>query len=182
MEWVKLFGALFGKEQTADSVAASVARAYDSLKTVAAQARSVPEVLTGYPMGGDWLAGGGKSYMAQFLRDAGARSVWEAHAVPGTITVTLESALAAGADAPFWLHPSLWKSREEILAQEPRVDMLGSFKKDEIWQIQKRVNPNGFFDFYESGIVRPDLILRDLLRIFHPELSQDSLVYYERIE
>ena len=32
------------------------------------------------------------------------------------------------------------------------------------------------------AVVRPDVVLRDLIHIFHPELVSDSLYYYRHLE
>jgi len=38
-------------------------------------------------------------------------------------------------------------------------------------------------DIFESGAVRADLVLRDYVKIFHPEiLSKDTLVYMQEIK
>jgi len=182
-EWIRFFGVLFGKEREADSIFAETQKKYDSLLRLALNATKKPLVLTGYPQGSEWLAGGGSSYFAKFLQDAGAKYIWENNTQTGTLTLGIETALQSGVQAEFWLHPSLWTSKAEIMQNEPRISMLRLWQSGKIYQSSKRTGKNGSRDFYESAIANPDLVLADLIFIFHPKiLPKHDFVYYERVE
>jgi iron complex transport system substrate-binding protein len=46
-----------------------------------------------------------------------------------------------------------------------------------------RNTPEGGSDFWETGVVEPDAILRDLIKIFHPELDTGwNLKYYMQLK
>ena len=45
-----------------------------------------------------------------------------------------------------------------------------------------RTNAAGGNDYYESAVVNPDLVLRDLVKIFHPELVEEDFVYYKQLK
>jgi iron complex transport system substrate-binding protein len=36
-------------------------------------------------------------------------------------------------------------------------------------------------DYWESAVVNPDIVLRDLIKIFHPELVEEPFVYYKQL-
>jgi iron complex transport system substrate-binding protein len=182
-EWLRFFGILFGKEHEADSIFAETRKKYGSLAQLALNTARKPMVLTGYPQGSEWLAGGGSSYFAKFLQDAGAKYIWESSKQAGTLTLGIETALQNGMQAEFWLHPSLWTSKAEIMQNEPRISMLPLWQSGKIYQSSKRISKNGSRDFYESAVANPDLVLTDLISIFHPEiLPEHDFVYYKRIE
>jgi len=182
-EWLKFFGILFGKEKDADSIFTEISEKYNLLAGLAHNAEKKPPVLTGYPQGSEWFAGGGNSYFAKFLRDAGAQYIWENTAKTGLLTLNIEDALQSGSQAEFWLHPSLWTSKAEILQNEPRMNMLPLWQNGKIYQSSKRIGKNGSRDFYESAAAYPDLVLADLIFIFHPEiLPQHKFVYYESLK
>jgi iron complex transport system substrate-binding protein len=85
--------------------------------------------------------------------------------------------------ADFWLHPSSWKNKAEILQNEPRMNVFPLWLNDNIYQNSKRTGKNGSSDFYESAAVYPDLVLSDLILIFHPEiLPRHNFVYYEPLK
>jgi len=184
MEWIRFMGVLLHAEARADSLFIEAASQYDSLcGQVAKDSIQRPVVLLGYPDGDNWQAGGGLSYMAQFLEDAGARYLWKDHAEPGILSLSLEIALTQGAQAEFWLHPGAWRSQEEIHRAEARVDLLPVWRNGNIYQHSQRMGKNGSIDFYESGIAHPERILADLIRILHPGILPDStLSYYRRVE
>jgi len=182
-EWLRFFGVLFGKEREADSIFAETQKKYDSLVQLALSAAKKPLVLTGYPEGSEWLTGGGGSYVAKFLQDASAKYIWESNTQAGTLTLGIETALQSGMQAEFWLHPSLWTSRVEIMQNEPRISVLPVWQSGKIYQSSKRIGKNGSRDFYESAVANPHLVLADLIRIFHPEiLPEHNFVYYEALE
>ena len=51
-----------------------------------------------------------------------------------------------------------------------------------IWNDNSRQNAKGGNDFWESGVVRPDLILRDLIRILSGSTPATQLTYYQPVE
>ncbi|MDR2593497.1 MAG: ABC transporter substrate-binding protein [Fibromonadaceae bacterium] len=182
-EWLKFFGILFGKEKEADSIFKETVHRYNLLAEQALNSAEKPSVITGYPQGSEWLAGGGNSYFAKFLRDAGAKYIWENTPQTGLLTLNIEAALQSGAQAEFWLHPSLWASKSEITQNEPRMHIFPSWQNNKIYQSSKRTGKNGSRDFYESGVAYPDLVLADLIFIFHPEiLPEHRFVYYELVK
>jgi iron complex transport system substrate-binding protein len=183
LEWLKVFGVLFGKEREADSIFKETSEKYNSLLDIALRSAAKPTVLTGYPQGSEWQAGGGNSYFAKFLRDAGAKYIWESNAQTGILTLNIESVLSSGMQAEFWLHPSLWTSREEIMQNEPRVSVFPSWQNGKIYQNSLRTGKNGSRDFYESAAAHPDLVLADLIFMFHPDiLPEHEFVYYELVK
>jgi len=182
-EWLKFFGILFGKEKEADSIFKETVNKYNLLAEQALNSTEKPSVITGYPQGSEWLAGGGNSYFAKFLRDAGAKYIWESTPQTGLLTLNIETALQSGAQAEFWLHPSLWASKAEIAQNEPRMSIFSSWQSNKIYQSSKRTGKNGSRDFYESAVAYPDLVLADLIFIFHPEiLPEHKFVYYELVK
>lgn len=184
LEWMRFIGVLVGKEALADSLFEQSVAKYDSLSALV-KARQLPRplVLLGFPAGDNWQAGGGQSYMARLIADAGGRYVWERQPESGIYVLPLEKALQEGAPADYWLHPSSWRSRAEVQAAEGRVRMLKSWNEGKVYQHCKRLGPYGSIDFYESGVVRPELVLEDLVRLLHPGLLPEAdLYYYKRLE
>ena len=52
-----------------------------------------------------------------------------------------------------------------------------------VFNNNRRQTPAGGSDFWESGVVRPDLVLRDLNAILRPETAGTAeLHYYKRLE
>ncbi len=180
-EWIKVVGALLDKREEADSIFKKIELNYKTIKQLAQQVSKQPKVVTGSIYKGIWYAAGGKSFVAQLINDAGADYLCGGDTTTGSIPQSLEYVLQEYEGADYWINVNA-KSLEEINDIEPRSKILKAFQEENVYYYSKRENPNGGLDYYESGIVRPDLLLQDLVTIFHPDLEQKETTYYKKLE
>ncbi len=174
-EWIKVFGYLFGRQAQAHAVFDSIEAQYLAIKLQAPAIR--PIVISGAGFNGQWNAPGGKSYMAQLIADAGGEYVLKNDTSAGSLTMGTEGFYQAASRAQIWLNPGIARSKADILAMEPRAVFFAPMQKGRIFNCSKRVSSAGGYDFYESGVLRPDLILRDLTIIFSGDST--GLYFYE---
>lgn len=71
-EWIKFIGLFIGQEEEANAKFAAIEKPYNDLKQLAANVKKRPVVFSGEIRGGNWYAVGGKSFLAELFRDAGA--------------------------------------------------------------------------------------------------------------
>lgn len=182
-EWVKFISLFFNREAEAEAWFERVRADYAAARALAAGVERRPTVHTGQVWGGVWYASGGQSYVARLLADAGADYVWADDASSGSMEHDIETQLAQAADAEFWLHAaSWWASIADALAEDARYGEFASLQNGNVWNPTLATNEQGGNDFFESGSVRPDLVLRDLIAILHPNLLPDhEFVYYQRM-
>lgn len=184
-EWLKAFAALTDQEATANTSYQSVANAYGTLKTKAAGvgAAARPYVMTGFVYQGRWSTSGGKSYEARTIDDAGGRYVWADNSSTGPVYVSLEAELNKAHDADFWINGSLyWTSHTQMLSEEPRYRNFKAWQTQRVWNNDKGANANGGQPYQEEGPYRPDLVLGDLVAIFHPNLApHHQFTYYRQL-
>ncbi|MDR3717070.1 MAG: ABC transporter substrate-binding protein [Puia sp.] len=181
-EWVKLMAALVNKEAYVNAKFDSVSHTYDSLAQLAARTSVRPHVIVGLPFKGSWFVPAGESYMAQFLRDAGAGYKWYDTKGIGSISLNFESVAPEALTADYWLNIGSADTKADILAKDKRYSSFKAFKTGDVYNNNKRVNDLGSNDYWESGGVNPQLILADLIRILHPELLPDhQLIYYKQL-
>ena len=171
-EYVKLFGALAGCPQKADSVFAAVRDAYLSMTV---QEQSV-NVLVNIPYGDQWYIPGSNNYMFRLIADAGGTVLGAANGVQSSV-ISLEQAYSLSLEADFWLHPGWCTTKAELASVHPLFSSFPAFR-GEIWNNTAKATPGGGNAFWETGPARPDLILRDLRTIFSGTPSTDSLTYY----
>ncbi|MBN2731005.1 MAG: ABC transporter substrate-binding protein [Balneolaceae bacterium] len=182
-EWLKVMGALLEKEEQANRQFAKVAQRYEQLKSKAEGAEGNPLVINNMPYKGAWFVSGGESFTAQFLKDAGADYPWYNNPSTGGLRLNFETVYEAGLRAEVWLNPGTAVTKEDILAKDGRFSDFKSFETGRIYNNNKRMSPAGGNDFWETGVVRPDLILSDLITILHPEVMEsDSLYFYQKVE
>jgi len=181
-EWLKFVAAFLGKEHEADSIFEDIEKKYLHLSAKAAEINDKPAVLDGACYKGTWHSAGGRSYPAQLYRDAGARYYWENDTSRGSLALSLEVIIQKQVESDFWMNTSSG-SRSELLGIESRYALFKAFREGNVYHFGKRVNPNGGYDYYESGVVRPDLLLKDLISVFHPDITGQNYetVYLQKI-
>jgi len=181
-EWVKLMGALVNKEELVNKKFDSLALAYERLAQRAKQAAVKPSVIIGLPFKGTWFVPAGESYMAQFLRDAGATYRWSDSKGVGSLSLNFEAVAPEALTADYWLNVGYVDTKADIVAKDQRYASFKPFKTGQVYNYNKLVNDIGSNDYWESGAVNPQVILADLVRILHPELLPDhSLTYYKQL-
>jgi len=182
-EWLKVFGALFCRERMADSIFSSIERSYDSVKTyVSTNSKNRPEVMLGLPWKDTWYISPGNSYISNLIDDAGGEYLWKGSSSETAMPYSLESVWMKALNAEYWLNISTVRSRNEILAVDPRLGELPPFRSGKMFNNVKRISSNGGIDYWESGALKPHIILRDLAMILHPELfNSEDYYYYIRV-
>ena len=181
-EWIKLMGLLTGKEEKADSVFNSIVKNYKRYCLLAKQAANKPTVLVGNTYKGVWYAVGGNSFVAKLISDANASYYWKNDSTAGNLPLSFEAVLQKQKDDEYWIDANA-SSLSEILNVEPRCNQFKAFQTGKVYHYNKRINPEGGLDYYESGVIRPDLLLRDLLIILHPGLldSTSQTTYWQKL-
>ena len=152
-EWIKFIGMFIGKEKEAAEIFAGIESRYNELKEKAAKVESRPTVTSGEMHYGNWHAVGGKNYLAQSGED-----------------LEFEKMYALSANADYWRilnsHDGDF-SYEALKASEPRNEMLKAFKEKKVIYCNMKQTP-----YYEIAPVKPDVLLKDFVAIFHPELVE----------
>ena len=93
-----------------------------------------------------------------------------------------EAYLLANA-ADIWLNVGPCNTLAELTAQNPKFAEVPAVRDRMVFNNNRRQTPAGGSDFWESGVVRPDLVLRDLNAILRPETAGTAeLHYYKRLE
>ncbi|MDA3948098.1 MAG: ABC transporter substrate-binding protein [Spirochaeta sp.] len=184
-EWIRLFGALFERDEVALRLfgerSARYAAMAERVDAVAADER--PSVLLNAPWQGTWPVPAGESYVARLFADAGADYLWADRPGTGSLFLDLEAVLQRGAAADFWFNLNFgWRAKSDVEALDPRLTVFRPYRTDRMYHYIGRVRRWGANDFWESGAARPDLVLSDLIHVMHPELLPDhDLVYYRRL-
>lgn len=168
-EWIKFVGMFIGKEKEANEVFEGIEQRYNVLKEAAAAASFKPTVLSGEMHYGNWHAVGGKNYLAQIFRDAGAEYVINDEETSGE-DLEFEKMYALAANADYWRILNSFPgdfSYEALKASEPRNELFKAYKEKKVIYCNMKQTP-----YYEISPVKPDVLLKDFVAIFHPELVE----------
>ena len=121
--------------------------------------------------------------MAKFIQDAGGNYIWQDNDQTGALGLDFETVLDKAQAANIWLNVILADSRNDLAAADERYRNFEAFQHNQVYSYTARISENGGYDFFESALVRPDVVLQDLIRIFHPEtLPNHDLYYYKKLE
>lgn len=179
-EWIKFIAPFFNKGKLGDSIFSSVEANYLLHKKSVENCTTRPSVMTGMPYKDQWWVPGGKAYLATILKDAGADYLWKDNASDESFVVSPEQMIVEAERADFWLHTGFITSLNGVAGFDSRYSNFKPFREKRVYNNDLRLTADGGNDFWESGVVRPDLILEDLISIFHPEISREHQLYYYR--
>ena len=172
-EWVKLVGMFIGKEREANEVFAGIEHRYNELKEkvkrLKGEKKQYPTVFSGEMHYGTWHAVGGKNYLAQIFKDAGATYVIDDEETSGE-NLEFEKMYALAANADYWRILNSFPgefSYEALKASEPRNELFKAFREKKVIYCNMKQTP-----YYEISPVEPDRLLKDFVAVFHPELVE----------
>ena len=177
-EWIKFFGVLLNKEKEADSIFNQIASEYDKVKELTNRVTIKPSVLSGALYKDVWYMPAGESWAAQFLEDAGVNYHWKDSEGSGSLSLSLESVLEKGSQADFWISPSQFTSYTEMEESNSHYLEFTAFKNKKVFTFANTKGATGGLLYYELAPQRPDLVLKDLVHIFHPELVPNHSPYF----
>lgn len=167
--YMKLFGKLLGKEKEADDKFKEIRNNYENLKKIALKSISKPNVLANEMYGDIWYLPGGKTFTANYIKDANANYILKDNTDEKAVTMSFEEVFSKSKNIQYWVNAGNHTSKKEMLNINPIYTKLEVFKKRKIYGVSGKEKQKAN-DFFESGVVRSDLVLKDYIKIFHPEL------------
>ncbi|MEO7977440.1 ABC transporter substrate-binding protein [Flavobacterium sp.] len=169
-EWVKLYGALFGKEEKAKELFDKIVTSYNQAKKLVAEKPAISTVLYGSMYEDVWYVAKGNSWVAQFMKDAQANYLWASLEGSGSQGLSFEKILDKAKSAHFWIATGSVKSLNEFAKMNPHYSEFDAFKNKTIYTFEGKLGATGGTIYYETSPSRPDLVLKDYIKIFHPDL------------
>ena len=169
-EWLRFYGLLVGQEQRGDSLFAQIEKEYLTVKNLAAQATSRPTVLSDLKYGSAWYIAGGQSTTGRLYADAGADYVFAELPNSGSVPMAFEVVFDKGEHADFWLikyNQPQDKTYKELQKDYSLYTRFKAFRERRIYGCNTYRIP-----FYEESPFHPEILLKDMVKIFHPELLE----------
>ena len=183
-EWCVPVAEIIGCRERGIEIFNRIPKRYDSLKTIAARVPERPDVMVNIPYGDAWIMSPPGSYMGRLITDAGADYIYPGDTTEVSRTIDIEEAYKLVNECDYWINTGRVTSKAALLAELPKFADVPCLKEGRVYNNNLRINEHGGDDFWESGIMHPDIILEDLINIFHPGLlgKSGSLYYYRKIE
>lgn len=169
-EWIKFFGVLLGRTAEAKKIFDQIADSYKNSKELAKTVENNPLVLSGSMYKDQWYVPYGDSWQARFIEDANADYVYENTSGSGSMALAFETVLSDAADAEFWIAPGQFTSYRQLEEASAHYEQFKAVKERNVYTYSSTTGETGGILYYELAPNRPDLVLRDLISIFHPQL------------
>lgn len=175
-EWMRFYGLLTGTSGRADSLFREVEKEYLRVKELAARSEKRPTVISDLKYGSVWYISGGGSTTGKLFADAGADYVFSDVKNSGSVPMAFETVFDKGQLADCWLikynHPED-KTYRALAAEYAPYSRFQAFRERRIYGCNTYRIP-----YYEETPFHPDRLLKDMVKIFHPELLGDYQTRY----
>lgn len=182
-EWLIFIASFYNQEEKARKVFNFISTEYMALKYRNSKysPKTKPKVLVGEIQNGHWVTCGGQSDLAQIIADAGAELLLSR---PSQVTqsISLEELSLQKIPVDFWLTHNAWKSHKDLATARSRNSHYLLISAKNIYNNNLIRNKHNSNDYWEMGMQRPDLVLRDLSALFNPKEYKDHKTrWYQKI-
>jgi iron complex transport system substrate-binding protein len=178
-EWVVAIAEIVGKRERGEEIFRHIEERYMVVRE-GANTVDRPKVMFNLPYQDVWYMPSDDSYMVRLIEDAGGEYIYKGkNPTGGSRGISLEEALSLVNRADKWLNIGQVLTLEELRSAAPHFANSRVVTEGEIYNNNNRRSPNGGSDFWESAIVRPDVVLQDLVNIMRGE---GELYYYHRLK
>lgn len=182
-EWIKFMGAFFAKQQEADRIFNTVVTEYNNAKKLAANATVQPTVISGSMFKDIWYVPAGESWLAQFFKDANANYLWQDSSGKGSLSLNFETVLLKARTTDYWIGSGQFTSYKQLEQSNPHYQQFDFFKQRNIYTYALSMGDKGGMLYYELAPTRPDMVLKDIIYILHPNLLPNyNTVFFKPLQ
>lgn len=182
-EWIKFFGALYGLDSKANTIFSEIEKEYINTLALAKKVTKKPTVLSGAMFQNQWYVPQGESWAALFLKDARSNYLWSDSKGTGSLPLPFEIILEKAQNAEYWIAPGDFSSLKQMSDSNPHYSEFASFKNKKVYSYGIKKGAKGGILYFEWSATRPDWVLKDLIKIFHPELLPNhKLFFFQKLE
>lgn len=177
-EWIKFFGAIYGKLDKAEEIFSKIEKEYFKTLNLLTKTTKKPTVLAGDIFEDKWFLPQGKSWAATFLKDAKGNYLWSQTKGTGSLGLSFETVLEQGKNADIWITSGQFSTLEEMIHSNPHYNQFKAFKNKNVYSFNSKKGEKGGVLYYELAHNRPDIVIKDIVKILHPNLLKNYKPYF----
>ena len=181
-EWLMAVAELTDSREAGKEVFQAIPKRYNALKQLTIAVRERPTAMVNTPWNDSWVMPSVKSYVAQLITDAGGDYIYKKNTSNSSQPIGLETAYGLISEADVWLNTGMVTTLDQLKAMNPKFSDAKAIREKTVYNNNLRLTSGGGNDYWESSVVHPDILLRDLICIFHSELIHEDLYYYRHLE
>ncbi|WP_293870108.1 ABC transporter substrate-binding protein [Flavobacterium sp.] len=169
-EWIKFFGALYGKQKEADEIFTTIEKDYLNTIEVAKRAIATPTILAGDMYEDRWYLPKGTSWGSLLLKQANGNYLWQETSGTGSLSLSFETVFEKAKTADIWITSGQFSTLKEMTDMNPHYAEFDAFRNKNVYSFSRKKGKTGGILYYELAPNRPDIVLKDIVKILHPEL------------
>jgi iron complex transport system substrate-binding protein len=177
-EWIKFFGAIYGLQPKANLIFNQIEKEYGTALKLAKKVKNKPTVLCGSLYQNQWYVPQGDSWASLFLKEAQSNYLWKDTKGIGSLSLSFEKVFEKGKTAELWIAPGDFQSLREMADSNPHYNQFDSFRNKKVYSYATNRGETGGIIYFEWAASRPDWVLKDLIKIIHPELLPNYTPYF----
>lgn len=176
-EWMVAVAEIMGCRERGMELFEAIVTRYERIRATVGDAPR-PRVMLNLPYQDVWYMPSDHSYMVRLVEDAGGEYIYKGrNTTEGSVGISLEEALMLVGKADIWLNVGQCTSLDELRSAAPHFAASDVIRRGAVYNNNLRRTPAGGSDFWESAIVRPDVVLSDMASIMRGDGAE---MYYHR--
>jgi iron complex transport system substrate-binding protein len=178
-EWLIFISSFYNQDDQAINIFNSIQSKYLALKEKNSKFLVKAKVIVGDIQNGHWVTCGGESDLGQMIEDAGGSL---AHKRPSSKTqeINLEEISLDKTIKKVWLTHNMWESKNDLVKATKKDSRYLLITAKNMFNNNLIINSHKANDYWEMGLQRPDLLLFDLSKMFHPEEYKEHKLHWYR--
>ncbi len=182
-EWIKFFGALYGKQKEANEIFSKIEKDYLNTIELVKKAKTQPTILAGDMFEDRWYLPKGTSWGSLLLKEAKGNYLWSNTSGTGSLSLSFETVFEKASTADIWITSGQFSSLAEMKNSNPHYTKFDAFKHKNVYSFSGKKGKTGGVLYYELAPNRPDIVLKDIVKILHPELLPNyKPFFFEKLQ
>lgn len=177
-EWIKFFGALYDKSDLANTIFEKIEKEYYKTLHLVQPITKRPTVLAGDIFEDKWYLPQGTSWAASFLKQAKGNYLWSDTKGTGSLGLSFETVFDRAKNADIWITSGQFSTLKEMTLSNPHYEQFKAFKTKNVYSFNRKKGEKGGVLYYELAPNRPDIVIKDLVKILHPHLLKNYKPYF----
>ena len=174
-EWILFFGAITNHFDEAVAQFDVICKRYHAYEALP-KGNQCKKILVGNFAGDFWYTPLQQSFQARFFSQVDFCTFSMNYKGTGSMAVGAERIYQEAEACELWLNPG-FPTKQAILNAFPKANQLRPFNQGSIFCYSHDLNK-----FWEQSALKPDIVLRDLIRIKQGNTAKSKLYFYQEVK
>ncbi len=169
MEWLKVYGLLLNKFNESEKLFKAREDSYwNSIKLIKNKKPIFDKIILGEIYNGKWIYPNEYSDSISILKDLSLEVIRPQLKINkiGPDFYNFEEIITIVPRAQVWITQNIFNSKKKLLKSNHKYNGLMSLR---IFNVSQSTNSDGFSDYWETAVNRPDLLIKDYIYFFYPD-------------